>query len=282
MADVGDADVTGDRPDRHASSELVSIPGFSFPVRCSAGVQRRAREVARRCSGAYQLLADALGLEPEVTLEVLAGHDWHNPSLPYGMPYYAYAARQLVVAGESADFWRSFVPLLAQAPPSMHSAVVEVYGEDPDLRPFFDLLAMHELGHAFHRPGTVAFWLEETFANVCLHTCVAAGDPGVLPVLETFPRALISLDPAGFTHRSLSEFEALYSTMDPLNYGWFQCHFHVVAKLVHDDAGVGGLQRLGRRLASPGGLVLSEDQLAGALSWGLDVELARALVAWAQ
>jgi hypothetical protein len=197
------------------------------------------------------------------------------------MPYYSYEARELVVAGESADFWRGFVPLLGP-PASLYAEVEEVYGQEPDLSPFFNLLAVHELGHAFHHGNAAAHWLEETFANVCLHTWVAASEPGVLPVLETFPRAMIALDPSGFAHRSLAEFEALYSTMDPLNYGWFQCHFHVIAKLVHDEAGIGGLQGLRRRFASSAGLGLSEEQLARALSWDGDVELARTLADWAQ
>ncbi len=277
MADVGDRDLKGDRADMGPAPELVSVPGFPFPVLASPGLEQKAQETARRCSGAHQLLAAALHVEPVVTLKVLAGHDWRNPSLPYGMPYYA--APDLVVAGEPAEFWHSFVPLLESGPPSVYSTATQVYGDDPDLGPFFNLLAVHELGHAFHQPGTGARWLEETFANVCLHTYIAALEPGVLPVLVTFPKVLTSLDPAGFAHRSLAEFERLYSTMKPLNYGWFQCHFHVVARLVHDEAGPDGLQRVWRRLGPPDELVLSHDQLARPLGSDFDTELARALLA---
>jgi hypothetical protein len=261
------------------SPGLVSVGGFPFPVLASLGLEQRAQETARRCSGAYQLMAAALHVEPVFTLTVLAGHDWRNPSLPYGMPYYDPAARELVVAGEPADFWHSFVPLLESGPPSVYSTATQVYGDNPDLGPFFNLLAVHELGHAFHQRGTAAHWLEETFANVCLHTYVAACEPAVLPVLVTFPKALTSLDPAGFARRSLAEFERLYSTMNPLNYGWFQCHFHVIARLVHDEAGTDGLQRVWRRLGPPDELVLSHDQLARPLSSDFDAELTRALLA---
>lgn len=276
-----DAGLARDPALRAAAPGLVPVTGFALPVRCSAGLEQPARKVAGRCSAAYRLLGDALGPTPIVALEVLGVGDWTSPSLPYGMPYYG--SGRLVVAGEAADFWRSFVPLLGEVAPELHSAAVDAYGPRLDLSPFFDLLAMHELGHAFHDPGGRVHWLEETFANLCLHTCVAAAEPTTLPALEAFPRALASLDPARFAHRNLAEFEAGYSKIsatDPRNYGWFQCHFHVVAKLVHDQGGTDALRRLWRRLASPDGTPLSGDQLTTALDPDFDVELAHALLRW--
>ncbi len=269
-------------PDGRPASGLVPIPGFPFPVLASAGFELQAQHVARRCARAYGVLGDALELSPGFTLKVLSGADWHNPSLPYGMPYYASAAQELVVAGESADFWRRFVPLLEQAAPSVYAEVVEVYGATADLSRFFNLLVVHELGHAFLQPGAGSHWLDETFANICLHTSIAVDEPDVLPALVTFPKAMVSLDPGVLDHVNLADFQTLYSRIDPLNYGWYQCHFHGIAKLFHDSGGRSALQRLGRRLRSSDDLVLPAEVLSEQLSPDADVELTRVLLAWAE
>ncbi|HSH22703.1 MAG TPA: hypothetical protein VK975_01415 [Acidimicrobiales bacterium] len=252
---------------------LVPVVGFPFPVLASPQVVPQAQEVAGRCARAYELLADALGPRPDVTVLVLAPEDWPTADLPYGMPHYS--AGRLVLAGQSAGFWRSFVPLLEQAPPPLYAASVEVYGEDLDLGPFFNLLGVHELGHAFHdRSRFPRRWLDETFANLCLHAYMATTETEAIAVLEAFPEAITSLDPALFEHRSLQEFEALYSGMDPINYGWYQCHFHRAAKRVHDHGGIPALQRLWRRF------VPSDEELAEVLRRDVDAELARTLLEW--
>lgn len=254
---------------------LVSVPGFPFPVQASRGLEERAKELAGRCARAYQFLGHTLGLEPEVTVLVLSENDWPGTSLPYGMPHYA--SGHLVLAGGSSHFWRSFVPLLERAPPEDYARAVEVYGPEVELEPFFNLLAVHELGHAFHGQSHSRFprrWLEETFANLCLHAYVDEVEVELLPVLKTFPDVLTTIDPDIFDHRSLAAFEAVYSSMDPRNYGWYQCHFHVAAGRIHDAGGVPALQRFWRRF------VLSDHELAQALDSDVHAELAATLTGW--
>jgi hypothetical protein len=56
-----------------------------------------------------------------------------------------------------------------------------------NLQPFFDLITIHELGHAFEVLGDFrlpTFWLSETFVNLPLHALVATRLPASLPTLE--------------------------------------------------------------------------------------------------
>jgi hypothetical protein len=49
-----------------------------------------------------------------------------------------------------------------------------------DLQPFFDLITIHELGHAFEVLGDLrfpTFWLSEIFVNLALHAFVATRLP---------------------------------------------------------------------------------------------------------
>jgi hypothetical protein len=247
-------------------------------VRASAGLEERARPIAERCAGAYRFLADALGSSPRVTLHVLAPPDWPS-NLPYGMPHFG--AGTLVLAGEEAEFWRSFVPLIQEAPPPAVAAAVEVYGPDLDLSPFFDLLAVHELGHAFHDSARFPRrWLDETFANLCLHSCVVAVETTALPVLRAFPAVVTSVDPGRFAYRTLRQFERLYSTLasdHPLNYGWYQCHFHRMADRVHDAGGMAALEALHSLDLPPG---TPDAALAHALREHVGSDVAAVLLRW--
>lgn len=257
------------------ASVLVPVAGFPFPVLASATLEEQARQLAERCARAYRLLADALGSSPQVTVQVLSKPDW-RPPLPYGMPHFASGA--LVLAGEEAEYWRSFVPLINQAEPSLRAEAVEVYGPGLHLGPFFDLLAVHEMGHAFHQSARFPRrWLEEAFANLGLHSYVTTAEPALLPALRTFPAVITSLAPETFPHRTLAEFEELYSNMNPLNYGWYQCHLHRMAERVYDAGGIGALQRLHSFDSPP---TIPDAALADALRRHVGVGTAAILLRW--
>jgi hypothetical protein len=56
-----------------------------------------------------------------------------------------------------------------------------------DLQPFFDLITIHELGHAFDVLGALrppTFWLSEIFFSLALHAFVATRLPASLPTFE--------------------------------------------------------------------------------------------------
>jgi hypothetical protein len=153
---------------KHAGLEHVE--DFPFLVFASATVVPRARVIAERAARALAFLGAALDVELELALLVLAPGDWEGrASHPvYGMPNYD-GAGNLVVAGAPSDFWRGFVGLVAEARPDALSILTEAYEVDGDgeidLSPFFDLLAIHEMGQ---RPRP----LRETHAT---RPCVLSG-----------------------------------------------------------------------------------------------------------
>ncbi len=145
-------------PTKHAGLERVG--DFPFAVFASTDVVPRARDIAERGARALRFLGSALDVEPELALLVLAPDDWEGrASHPvYGMPNYD-GAGNLVVAGAPSDFWRGFVGLVAETQPDALSMLTEAYKVDGeiDLSPFFDLLAIHEMGHRLHQVGVVRF-----------------------------------------------------------------------------------------------------------------------------
>ena len=124
-----------------------------------------------------------------------------------------------------------------------------------DLQPFFDLITIHELGHAFEVLGDLrlpAFWLSEIFVNLAMHAFVATQLPVSLPTLEVLPtvgagsRKLAARMRAG-GYSTLEELQAHYTggddSMDPLNYVWYQHRWlRLTAKMFEVD-GEEGLVR---------------------------------------
>jgi len=262
---------------KHAG--LVHVGDLPFPIFASAGVVPRAREIADRAARALAFLGSVLDVEPELALLVLAQSDWEGrASHPvYGMPNYD-GAGNLVVAAAPSDFWRGFVGLVAEAQPDALPILTEAYEADGeiDLSPFFDLLAIHEMGHRLHQVGVVRFprlWLSEFFCNLCLHTYVAEEEREVLQVLEAFPAAVAAVRPEHMRHNDLGTFEQLYDRMPPHNYGWYQCRLHAAAKRVYEAGGAAVLRHLWDRFR------VTDAELTGALH-EVEPELARVLTEW--
>jgi hypothetical protein len=257
---------------------LRRLDGFPFPVLASEGLAPRARLLAARATRALRFLAASLAVEPDIALLVLAHDDWDGRAgFPlYGMPNYV--AGNVVVAGQPSDFWRGFVDLVAEADPAGLETLRQAYDADGeiDLSRFFDLLAIHEIGHHFHHVGGVHFprlWLMELFCNLCLHVYVAEQDADALPVLECFPAVVAAISPNCFPHPDLRAFEQLYNRMPPQNYGWYECRLHVAAKRVYDAGGAAALRRLWDRFR------FSDADLAVALE-EVEAELLRAQSDW--
>ncbi len=81
---------------------------------------------------------------------------------------------------------------------------------------------------------------------------MAQCQPAALPALTTFPPAFISIEPPAGWYRSLADFEIHYAyDMDPFNYGWYQCRFHVAAAAIYGSSGMTAAQRLRDACAAP-------------------------------
>jgi hypothetical protein len=238
--------------------ELKQLNGFEAKIYYSAGHQQRAKDIATQTKNAIDYHSKLLGFKPEVTLLVLSPEDWskHTSFPVYGMAHYK-DDQTLVVASSDNSFWKSFVPALDKLPVTVAEKVKKAYRtEDGNLsmQPFFDLLALHELGHAFHIQGGLKMqrkWMGEFFSNMLLHTYIAEKEPSLLPALTVLPEMVVSSGTTGFTYTSLNEFEDYYTalgTQHPKNYGWYQSRFHVAAKDIYNAGGSEMLVKLWRAL----------------------------------
>ena len=225
-------------------SDLNELTGFSIKAFYSPGNEQRAKIIVGRCEKAIKYVSGLTEFTPKVSLFILNPEHWKKyATFPvYGMPHYPDNER-LVIASEDNDFWKSFIPPLDQVPLDLATKIKKAYGTADgtlSMMAFFDLLALHELGHGFHEQGGLTMqrlWMQELFCNIMLHTYIAENEPQNLPALETFPEMVVASGTTEYEFTTLADFEKRYDNMNPKNYGWYQCRLHVSAKNIYNAGG---------------------------------------------
>lgn len=244
-------------------SGLAQLGGYPFEVRYSGGSLVRARSVADVAADAYVYFSHLFsGIEPDIAVIVADEGDWKSRQ-PYGLPFFNDDDGQIrpgivVMPAGSGTFWIEMGRDLRDASPRSYTRLLATYPDGAgglDLQPFFDLVTIHELGHAFEVLGDLrlpAFWLGEVFANLALHAFVATKQPEGLSTLEVLSavgaqsrRLSARMRAEGYS--TLEELEAHYTggdqPMSPLNYVWYQYRWQRLAARMFDADGEEGLVR---------------------------------------
>ena len=245
-------------------SELAHLGGYPFEVRYSDGALVRATAAADVAADAY-VYFDRLfsAVEPDIALVVADEADWPDNGPPYGLPFFRDDAGEIrpgvvVMPAGGGDFWIAIAKDLRDASPRGYAKLLATYPDGAgglDLQPFFDLITIHELGHAFEGLGDLrlpTFWLSEIFVNLALHAFVATRLPASLPTLEVLStvgagsrKLAARMRAQGYT--TLEELQAHYTgsddSMSPLNYVWFQYRWQRLAAKMFEVDGEDGLVR---------------------------------------
>jgi hypothetical protein len=244
-------------------SGLARLGGYPFEVRYSDGALVRARATADVAADAYAYFRRLFtGVEPDIAVIVADEADWQSRQ-PYGLPFFNDDEGQLrpgivVMPAGSGDFWIAIGQDIRDASPRGYTRLLAAYpdgGDGLDLQPFFDLVTIHELGHAFEVLGDLrlpTFWLGEIFANLALHAFVATRRPESLNTLEVLSTVGAQSRRLGARMRAegystLEELEAHYTggdqPMSPLNYVWYQYRWQRLAAKMFNADGEAGLIR---------------------------------------
>lgn len=238
---------------------LQHLQDVSVQTYYSPRAEAKAKRMAKQLDSVMHFYGETLSFTPSVTLLVLTPEDWkkHTSFPVYGMPHYT-DTKTLIVAAENNDFWRSFIPPLEALPKEAVQAIQMAYAEtngDLSMEPFFNLLAIHELGHAYHLQGGLNMqrkWMGELFANLFLHHYIAEKEPQLLPALTTFPNMVVATTvPSTLKYSSLEDLERYYDEIGkkfPKNYGWYQCRWHVAAGKIYDSSKKNGFKNLWQTL----------------------------------
>lgn len=238
---------------------LNQLPGHRQTIYFSPGNEARAKDIAVFMDNAGRYFHKELKFTPKVKLFILDPQHWKQyADFPvYGMPHNIDWVR-LAIATKDNAFWQSFLPPLDKLPPALVERINTAYRK-PDgsysMQPFFDLLALHEMGHSYHGQAGLKMhrkWMQELFVNIMLHTYVAEKQPELLPALTTFPEMVVGAGSAEYRYTSLADFESNYDDagkgMTAKNYGWYQSNLHHAAKKIYDAGGKQVIKKLWKAL----------------------------------
>ncbi len=243
---------------------LARLDGYPFEVRYSDGSLVRARAAAELAADAYgyfgRLFPDA---QADLAVIVADETDWAGIELPYGLPFFRDEPGEIrpgivVMPAGGGDFWTAITQDLRDASPRGYAMLQAAYpggAGGVDLQPFFDLITIHELAHAFETLGDLRLptaWLSEIFVNLALHAFVATQRPERLETLEVLPSVgarsrRLATRMRTEAYSTLEELEAHYPgrdvPMSPLNYVWFQYRWMRLAARVWGTDGEPALVR---------------------------------------
>ena len=234
---------------------LNELEGGNIKTYFSPGAADKAERMATQLDRVIAFYDRHLGFTPSVSLLVLSEGDWSSfTSFPvYGMPHYT-GDNVLIVAAEDNQYWKSLIARPDQMPEKYWKEFVKVYTNQEGeltMEPFFDLLVIHELGHAYHNQGGLVMqrkWMGELFCNILLHSYIAENEPELLDALTSFPEMVVATTRrSALKYTTLPELELNYNLIGrsyPQNYGWYQCRWHVAAARIYDTSNMDGIRNL--------------------------------------
>jgi hypothetical protein len=283
-------------------SGLVHLGGYPFDVRYSDGSLVRARAAADVTADAYAYFTRLFSVEPDIAVVVASEADWESRQ-PYGLPFFNDDEGQIrpgivVMPAGTGNFWADMGQDIRDASPRGYARLLAAYpgeADGLDLQPFFDLVAIHELGHAFEVLGDLrlpTFWLGEIFANLALHAFVATRRPESLNTLECLSDAgarsrRLAARWRAEGYSTLEDLEAHYTggdqPMNPLNYVWYQYRWQRLAARTFEADGEEGLARFWDCFHAAGPLGPGEvttSSLARLLRTEVSQTLGRAIQDW--
>jgi len=271
-------------------SDLVALDGYKTKVYFSSGNDERAKTVAERMDNVLEFYNKVIAYEPDVTLLILNPSDWpkHTTFPVYGMPHYDDKREILIIASDNNEFWDSFIPPIEQLPKELADKISSTYVDENGtltMQAFFDLLAIHEIGHAYHFQAGInvqRMWMGELFCNIMLHTYIAENEPEQLSALTVFPQMVIAGGKKEYKYTSLTDIEECYEEIGqkyPKNYGWYQCRWHSAAGSIYDAGGVDTFVKLWNAFSEQKEK-LNDEELANFLSENVHQSVADIVLKW--
>ncbi|MDX1439485.1 MAG: hypothetical protein R3284_06235 [Rubricoccaceae bacterium] len=186
-----------------------------------------------------------LNVSLNLTLAILDPEDWARlGGRRYGVPYVWALPEQPKVA---------FMPATEDSPISdmnigmkedVSTEILERFHNlgisyEDAARRFVELLALHEIGHAYAFTYMTRFsqrWLNEFVATYLAYAFLSERRPQMAELWDAMNDALVEASP--HQHTTLADFDRLYSGVGLPNYGWYQGKFQQLGNDVFATMGM--------------------------------------------
>lgn len=209
---------------------LSRLPGYPFAVRYSPGCEA-ARSVARKTKKAYEFLAKKTNTRPAIGLLVITEEQWaqHSyipiPGMPHNRTGNLVMQAGTTLAANQAMTAPPFGAIMARPENARLLKPYRTASGDLDFTLRMRQIAIHELGHAFHRDqavGQALGWLGELFATVCMMAFIEEQDRASRTVAYNVGYVINQVDATQLRYRTLTQMEQNNVIRNHTNYAWFQ------------------------------------------------------------
>ena len=208
---------------------LHRIKSEPVTLHFSPGYAQRAQKLGQLVREAHNFLSEWLGVKAHTTLSVLRRESWrHVRHVPYGYPHstpnkgtiFAPAHYPPRLISRQRALYEAASPSLQQQLCDDASAI------DTQIRHFFDLVAIHELGHLFIHHLQLALdarRLTELVANLFATAFFVEVRADLAADWLAWAELQASLE---VPYRSLEEYDTRYTTLDFANSNYYQGRFN--------------------------------------------------------
>jgi hypothetical protein len=215
-----------------ARIRLHRIEGHPVTLHFSPGYRERAERLGLLVAAAHEFLERWLDVSAHTTLSVLRRENWrHLRRAPYGYPH-SIPERGMIFA--PAHYPPRLIErarvLYEAAPPKLRETVSGSVDElNAQIMRFYDLVAIHELGHLFVEHLQLALgtqWLTELVANFFATAFFHEERPDLAACWMAWADVQAS---TLVRHRALEDYEAHYTMLDFTNASYYQGRFNQCA-----------------------------------------------------
>jgi hypothetical protein len=221
----------------------LNVPSFTRKVTVyhSAGHEKRTRELSELIEEAVRFYQERLQIEPEFSVAVLTRADWERvePNVPFGLPSVSAApAVILLPATHDGVVVEGVLALRGKASAATLQKIEQAgFTFEQGAEKLIDFIALHELGHVLtlaHGIRPPSPWSNEFLATYFAYAWLHQAQPRQAALFLALTCELQYRDADRPRYTTLEDFDALYSRVGPVNYGWYQSVFAGHAAQVHD------------------------------------------------
>lgn len=245
----------------------VDTGDYSIKVYYSPGGEKKAAELGPMLNDALLYFNRNLNTRLDLRLALLNEDHWRQVrKTPYGLPFVdsstspAVAVLPVTSGGSVYEFLLDLEENVSQ---TLKEEVASLgYSWEAFSAKVVDLVAFHEIGHPYAKAygiGLPTLWLNEFVANYFAYLYMYKNAPEMAKVWKL--SGDIIYDGHTPKHKTLEEFNELYSGVGVPNYAWYQAAFEKKANPLVEEKGVSFLHDLKQKFPEDVGNISNEEIL---------------------
>jgi len=260
---------------------LEQLEGAKLPTFYSPGGKQRATELAETAGNCAHYLELLYPKKVPAKLLVLNEKDWtKRVTYPYGLIAGSNNILWYSILGPENHVFKDMIPFHNNSPKSLQRKLEHLLPEQSSpylyaCHKWFEAVMVHEYAHNYNKVNNVDIklsWFDELFCDYILYAYLkryGETNPLDLQRFELFSEITFVGGLGIVKHRTIEDFERLYTDVGSANYCWYQGWFNLGAMNLYDQFGEDFIGKIIALYQAESGFDSTSEQLVSRL----DIEL---------